>query len=641
MLNNRTIAILRELLAVDSAITSEYLANVIQVTSRTIRNDMKELETLLSKYGASIKSIRGAGYILKIDDDKRFRKFLLEEFQSEKLKPSILPNSPEERVHYLMNRLLLTENFLKLEDLADELFISKSTVQNDLKDVKKILHTYDLSFDVKPNYGLKVKGEEVKLRFCMSEYVFDRIQTAYDLHSSQKSLIPIDEMKMIRAIILEQIKENKITLSDIGLNNLIIHIAIACKRIIDGNYVILNNEELKDVTNQKEYGVANKIVREIEKRMKVAFPETEIAYIAIHLLGTRMIRHLNNKVGDIRNYIDKDIYRLTMEILDSIETKLTLGLKDDQELIVAIGLHLKPAISRYRYGMNLRNPMIDEIKSNYPIAFEAGIIAGMVLKKELEIDIDENEVGYLALHIGAAIERRAIHTEPKRCMIVCASGVGSARLLSYKLQSKFGGKLEIVGTTEYYKLNEVPFDSLDFIVSTIPIKESLPVPVIVVNTFLGGNDFEKVEKVIEERKHGTLEYTKKELVFLQEKFETKEEVLYFLSEKLEKLGLVDSTFIDAVFEREALSPTSFGNLVAIPHPITQKTDSTFWAICTLQKPIEWGGKRVQFICLLSIEKNSSTYLQKMYALLVKIVEDIQIVQQLLKCKTYDEFLELF
>ncbi|MEH6992480.1 PRD domain-containing protein [Neobacillus drentensis] len=347
MLNSRTIAILRELIAVDTPITSEYLANVIQVTSRTIRNDIKELETFISKYGASIKSIRGAGYKLKIDDDKVFRKFLLEEFQSEKLKPSMLPNTPEERVHYLMKRLVLTENFLKLEDLADELFISKSTVQNDLKDVKKILQTYDLSFEVKPNYGLKVKGEEVKLRFCMSEYVFNRIQTEYDLHSSQKPLIPIDEMKMIRGIILEQIKENEITLSDIGLNNLIIHIAIACKRIIDGNYVILNNEELKDVTNQKEYGVANKIVREIENRMKVDFLETEIAYVAIHLLGTRMIRHLNNKDGDLRNYIDKDIYRLTMEILDSIETELTLGPIDEQELIVAIGLHLKPAISRY------------------------------------------------------------------------------------------------------------------------------------------------------------------------------------------------------------------------------------------------------------------------------------------------------
>jgi lichenan operon transcriptional antiterminator len=641
MLNNRSNAILLELIAADSAITSEYLATVIQVTSRTIRNDMKELESIISKNGACIKSIRGAGYKLKIHDDIVFRKFLLEEIQSERPKPSMLPNSPEERVHYLMQRFLLTETHLKLEDLADELYISKSTIQNDLKDVKRILQTYGLSFDVKPNYGLKVKGEEVKLRFCLSEYVFNRVQKEYELYSSHKPLISIEELKVIRAIIIEQIKANDITLSDIGLDNLIIHIAIACKRIIEENYVTLDTEELKDVTNQKEYDVAIKVVREIENRMKVEFPETEIAYVAIHLLGTRMIRHLNKKEGDLRNYIDKDIYRLAMEILNAIETKLTLGLKDDQELIVSICLHLKPAISRYRYGMNLRNPMIDDIKSNYPIAFEAGIIAGMVLKKELGIEMDENEVGYLALHIGAAIERRAIHTEPKRCMIVCASGVGSARLLSYKLQSKFGAKIEIVGTTEYYKLNEVPFDTLDFIVSTIPIKESLPVPVIVVNTFLGGNDFEKVEKELEERKHGTLEYTKKELVFLQEKFETKEEVLYFINEKLESLGLVDSTFIDAVFERENLSPTSFGNLVAIPHPITPKTDSTFWAICTLQKPIDWGGKRVQFICLLSIEKNSSAYLQKMYALLVKIVEDIQIVQQLLKCKTYEEFLEVF
>lgn len=106
-------------------------------------------------------------------------------------------------------------------------------------------------------------------------------------------------------------------------------------------------------------------------------------------------------------------------------------------------------------------------------------------------------------------------------MIVCASGVGSARLLSYKLQSKFGARLEIVGTTEYYKLNEVPFDTLDFIVSTIPIKESLPVPVIVVNTFLGGNDFERVEKELGERKHGTLEYTKKNLFFYKKSLKQK------------------------------------------------------------------------------------------------------------------------
>ena len=67
---------------------------------------------------------------------------------------------------------------------------------------------------------------------------------------------------------------------------------------------------------------------------------------------------------------------------------------------------LKPAINRFRYGMNLRNPMLDSIKANYPVAFEAGVIAGMVLKEEMGLEIHENEIGYLALHIGAAMERR-------------------------------------------------------------------------------------------------------------------------------------------------------------------------------------------------------------------------------------------
>jgi lichenan operon transcriptional antiterminator len=90
-----------------------------------------------------------------------------------------------------------------------------------------------------------------------------------------------------------------------------------------------------------------------------------------------------------------------------------------------------------------------------------------------------------------------------------------------------------------------------------------------------------------------------------------------------------------------MSPTSFGNLVAIPHPIMPETDTTFWSICTLQRPILWKDKQVQFVCLLSVEKNSTTDLQKMYNLLGKVVEDQSLVQQLLKCKNYNEFTRVF
>lgn len=93
-------------------------------------------------------------------------------------------------------------------------------------------------------------------------------------------------------------------------------------------------------------------------------------------------------------------------MIEAVDRELKLGILHDKELKIGLALHVKPAISRNRYGMNLRNPMLAAIKEHYPLAFEAGIIAGMVIKEQTDIDIHENEIGYLALHFGAAIERK-------------------------------------------------------------------------------------------------------------------------------------------------------------------------------------------------------------------------------------------
>ena len=104
-------------------------------------------------------------------------------------------------------------------------------------------------------------------------------------------------------------------------------------------------------------------------------------------------------------------------------------------------MHLKPAINRHTFGMTVRNPMLEDIKNNYPLAFEAGIIAAMALDETFGVTIDENEVAYLALHIGAAIERKKATNKPKQCYIVCASGVGSAQLIKYRIKRLFARKL--------------------------------------------------------------------------------------------------------------------------------------------------------------------------------------------------------
>nr|WP_263325113.1 BglG family transcription antiterminator [Neobacillus sp. Marseille-Q6967] len=638
MLNTRMTVIIRELMKTETPVTSEYLAKVLDVTSRTVRNDIKELESIVANFGGSIKSIRGTGYQLLVHDDQLFRHLLQEITDKDKEKDGDIPTLPEERVHYLLTRLLFAEGYVKLEDMADELFISRSTIQNDLRDVKDIFSKYGIKLDKRPNFGLKVMGEEFQLRLCMAEHIFKNVDTE-EIEAS--TLYSEESLNIIRKIIIEQIKVHHIVLSDIGLNNLVIHIAIAFNRIKNQKYITLYPKDLMNLKDQKQYQVAEEIVVELEKELGVNFPETEVAYITIHLLGTKMITELHLNVNEIQGMIEQTIYQTVNKMLETIDKELQLNIKDDQELFVALCLHLKPAIHRLRYGIDLPNPLLDDIKSKYPHAFQAAIIAGMVLKRELEVDIHENELGYLALHLGAAMENKKLANQSKKCMIVCASGVGSARLLASKIQSKFGSKVEIIGTTDYYKINQIPFHNIDFLISTIPISLNLPLPVIHVNTILGGSDLEKIEKLLLDGGKPKFKYIREELVFLQKDFETREEVLQFLADQAQALGLVNEQFLPSVFERETFSPTSYGNFVAIPHPISPLTDTTFWAICTLQKPIEWGDKRVQFVCLLNVEKDSTEELQVMYDQLVKIIDNSQLVQQLIKCKTYKEFTAVF
>ncbi|WP_245732780.1 BglG family transcription antiterminator [Salinibacillus kushneri] len=633
--------ILRELLASQSALSGNYLANINQVSSRTIRDDIKKMNDLLSSHRAKISSVMGQGYKLNIQDNKEFFQFIEEELNEDAFDKHSIPKSPEERVAFLIKRLLLSEGYIKLEDLADEIYVSKSTIQNDLKAVKNRLARFDITWEARPNYGLKIRGTELKLRFCMSEYLIDHTDEANELHEIYDSAFSQKILDTILKIILKKLNNHHITLSDIAIHNLLIHIAIAYKRIHSGFQVDLYQGDIQHLKNKKEFEVAQEIVHDVEEVFDVKFPQPEVAYITMHLLGTKMILEKNrNGEGKAREVIDNDTYRLLKISLQKVEKELKLGIQNDEELFMGLQLHLKPAINRYKYGMNIRNPMLEDIKKNYPLAFEAGLVFSLSIEDEINIKMDENEVGYIALHIGAAMERKRLKSGPKRCLIVCASGYGTAQLIYYKLKTQFYKDVEVVGTTEYYKLNKFDLNHIDFIVSSIPISEQLPVPVIEVNAILGDNDLGRIRSFVIDNHKSISFLFRQDLMFLQQSFNSKEETLEHLTSNLEKRGLVDNNFLELVYERENIAPTSFGNLVAIPHPIKPQSRETFVSVCTLKKPITWHDKSVQFVCLLCVKEGSTEDLEDVYKLLGSIIDNAWMVQQLLRAKDYKVFTEM-
>lgn len=161
----RLATILSCLIDADNPVKGEWLAGETGVTSRTVRNDIKLLNDLLSRNGAHIHTVRGAGYELRISDPPVFGGWSRQQLTASP-GPFV---SPADRTTYIIRTLLLAEGYLKIEELADLLYVSTSTIQNDLKDVKAALGTHGLELQKRPNYGLQISGREFPLRLCMFE----------------------------------------------------------------------------------------------------------------------------------------------------------------------------------------------------------------------------------------------------------------------------------------------------------------------------------------------------------------------------------------------------------------------------------------------------------------------------------------
>lgn len=220
---------------------------------------------------------------------------------------------------------------------------------------------------------------------------------------------------------------------------------------------------------------------------------------------------------------------------------------------------------------------------------------------------------------------------------MCATGVASSQLLLHKLTAAFSGRLEIAGTASVGELPSYDLRSIDFIISTIPLQNTLPVPVIDVHAILGDDDIVRLKRFVQNSQDtGVLRYVSPALTFFQQDLQSREEVLQFFVNVLKEQHRIPDEFEQLLLEREQVSPTSFGHLVAIPHPIKPATDDTFCAICTLKKPVLWGEDRVQVVCLLSIQKTYQKELQSLYQFLVRLTERKEVVEQLIKASSFEE-----
>lgn len=583
----------------DGTLTSRQLAVLLGVSTHTVRNDMKETRACVLQNGADILAKPKRGYVLEVHDEKKWISFCKSCRRMESSDEALAGRN--ERMHYIMAKLLLNALHsarMTQWEFADDLYIGLSTLKNYWKDMQEILSCYGLSLKADRKGKIRMEGGEKNIRKAVAELLFSTMDAGGTLRNLfYSSIFSTEEIEKVREIVMEAVVRFRVALSDTAFQGIIIHILIILRRLGTRATIEYSVEESAFLKTTKSFAAAQEIVARISEWLHIDIGN-EVPYIAEHLVaGERFLQGEDADAGEAQ--------RIVREILSQIQKNYAVSLLEDPELVTGLRIHLEAAIHRLRFNIGIRNEILQVIKKDYPLAFEFAVIASQIVERQTNIKTNENEIGFLAVHFGAAMERKRF--QKRVCILVCGTGTTTARLIQEKLLRRFGGYLAIKKVCPLYELSEKDVEEVDFVFSTMPVPFIDSSKILCVSPVLSEKDIEAIDRLLvesrTEEKGGVPEtFFHRDLFFPHMEASSREEVLDKLTIAMMKRGYMDAGTRQSVYEREEMSPTEIGALIALPHALESNASSPAIAVAVLEKPIRWVHEMVQVVFLLSIPK---------------------------------------
>lgn len=608
--------------------TADQLAQRFGVTVRTIRSDIQALNRLIQ--GASIHLRRSKGYELVVCDPERF-----ETWRKQATSPdwTLTLDSMEDRQRYLLSILLIDSSWQDPDDLADMIYVSRNTIQGYLRTIRTICAAHGLSYESGGQQGVRITGPEDKRRDCLCQEVLDRNLTDYVTGFSplEKRLFERTDLDMLSRIIYSQLQNTQLSCSDYALKNLILHAALMIERIQAGG--ILPPRQAAILPAEVTLA-AERICRDISEAEELEIPESERDSMSLHIA-------LNIRLSGVSE--SEDLRQAVRKLLDHIWTVWRFDLRNDPVLQKDLYNHLFSIFKARRSQQHHPNPLLNTIRNSFPLAYDISLDA--VSHVFQEPAFSEDEVGYISLHIGAAVERcYSGQLKPARVWLVCGSGMATSRMLEARLKSYFQTKLDILGTLsyqQYLKNTDEQLGEADFLISTVPLPDR-GIPFVEVDFSLTRDNAENVTRMlspVRNQSDGPARFFQENLFVRFDDPVTKDQVLDELCSRLTTAGISGPDLRESVRKREEISHTNLNDIFAIPHPMTPEASRTRAAVAVLNHPVVWNdkGSAVQIVFLLAFCKGEQQSIERLYDYLLEIVQSVPLQQSILKAGTFEEF----
>lgn len=589
MLTKRQIEILLNLFSnLDAPVSLQVFTDQFHLCLRSIQTDIAEIKETIKEHGLYIENNKNC-ICMSITNQETANIFMNSIIQDYNLNQFFEDQSS--RISYIISRLLDSNDYLKSADLADEMYISRSQISNDIKLAKNMLSSYHLTLISKPYYGIKIIGKENDIRnyiiqekLKIKNLVCDEITHSFNSHEH------IDD---INNIVIKILTHSHYIISDIALQNLILHIVTAVNRIKSGHLIHMDSLNISPVYAHV-IEISKNILEKCADIYNFEFNDDEIFFLALNLYGKREF--------DKQEFITDEINNLVFLGLYKIKEIFGLDFTSNLNLRISLGLHILPLLTRINTNMQLRNIMTFNIKQKYTLAYDlASSFTNTIIPSDKKILDDE--IAYVALHFVNYIDENSPQKK-KRMLIISSLRRSETILLQNNILRNFPSIKEVkiipknsLSTTNVNNYNVICTTENDIFINNNKIQK--------ISYFLNDTDIKKIELLLDgfNGPKDILDCFSEDLFYYGDA-PSKNAVIKWLYEMAYKQGLADEKLYHSIMNHENVTSTYFGNYLAIPHPEIFLSETSFISVAILPKPILWDDEYVDIVFLVSIQKNN-------------------------------------
>ncbi len=478
-------------------LTTKGLSQQIDVSERTILREVSAINGWLKRYKLRISDSGGR---LHIKGSQKDINIVRESF--EKVPPLWLLTQ-EQRQVLMTAQLLLSSEPIKSAYFSCQFNVVEGTVIFYLDKIESWLRTKNLKLIRRRGYGLEIIGSCWNKRNAFAELLYNYKSISellaflyednidYSLLAFFSVTFGEDLVAKVKGILKRLYsEENMPKANDVDYLSAFVHILMAVERSSKGMPIELPDDMVKETLSSGD----SSFIRKLEKILienKIRLPDNELAYLAIHLSGDRCMLKDERVPKEFGFDLDESI----REVIYLTSKRLNVGIKCDNQLVVGLKQHINPALYRLTMGLEVRNPIINEIKEHYSELFEAVDYACKLVFSRYNLVIPANEVGYVTMHVGAAIERQQGFESGLRVLIICPNGISTAKILLSKLKRRFP-EIDAIDVCSLREMDEKLSDDYDIVLSTVEVNKGSGSDIVVISPFLPNRDIDRVRAMV-------------------------------------------------------------------------------------------------------------------------------------------------